>query len=89
MPLDDWDESLGAKVTGVAGDAAGKVEETAQGFEKTTADATGASEEGLSIFIKLAMAAVIFGGCFAFIRAYSPKKGAVAGRHGAYEKVGV
>lgn len=68
MPFNDWDESVVAKVTGVAGEAAGKVEETVQGFEKTTADATGASEEGLSIFIKLAMAAVIFGGCCIYSR---------------------
>lgn len=75
VPLDDWNESM----------ANGTVGEKVEGFESVT----GAPEAGLSLFVKLALAAAICGACFAFIRAYNSRKGAASGRHGAYERVGV
>lgn len=50
----------------------------------------GASEEGLSLFMKLGLAGVIVAACYGFVRAHSPRSSRVAaGRHGAYEKTGV
>ncbi|OQO07496.1 Peptidyl-prolyl cis-trans isomerase B [Cryoendolithus antarcticus] len=47
-----------------------------------------ASGQGLSIIAKIGFGAVLIAGCAAWIKARTPKRGGVAGRHGAYEKVG-
>ncbi|KAK6435626.1 Peptidyl-prolyl cis-trans isomerase B [Oleoguttula sp. CCFEE 5521] len=47
-----------------------------------------ASGQGLSIIAKIGFGAVLIAGCAAWIRARTPKRGGVAGQHGAYEKVG-
>jgi len=65
-------------------------EKIASDFEKTVPvpQLDSASEQGLSIVVKLCLAGVIFAACFAFIKAVAPRRAVVAGRHGAYEKVG-
>jgi hypothetical protein len=64
------------------------IEKIASGFEKAVPQLDSTSEEGLSIVVKLCLAGVIFAACFAFIRTCSPRRSGVAGRSGAYEKVG-
>ena len=45
------------------------------------------SPQGLSIFTKLFLLAVIVGVCLIYVKSHSPRRSAgVAGRHGAYEK---
>lgn len=67
----------------------GKVVE--QGSEKVAEkvkSVTAVPGEGLSIITKLALFGVIVGVCYAFVKAYSPRR-SYAGRHGAYEKGGL
>ena len=47
------------------------------------------SSEGLSVFTKLFLFAIIVGVCFAYVKAHSPGRTTHAGRHGAYEKGGL
>lgn len=47
------------------------------------------SSQGLSIFTKLVLFAIIVGVCLLYIKAHSPRRTAQAGRHGAYEKGGL
>ncbi|KAK6436017.1 Peptidyl-prolyl cis-trans isomerase B [Oleoguttula sp. CCFEE 5521] len=46
------------------------------------------SGQGLSIIAKIGFGAVLIAGCAAWIKARTPKRSGIAGRHGAYEKVG-
>lgn len=80
---DEWTDVGvdGAKETTVT-------EKLASDFEKTVPKLDSASEEGLSIVVKLCLAGVIFAACFAFVRTFAPGRAGSAGRHGAYEKVG-
>ena len=63
-------------------------EKIASGFEKAVPQLDSASEEGLSIVVKLCLAVVIFAACFAFIKTCAPRRAGAAGRSDAYEKVG-
>lgn len=48
-----------------------------------------AAAEGLSLLMKLGLGAVLIAGCYAWIRARSPRSSrSNSGRHGAYEKAG-
>lgn len=89
VPLnEDPVEDATAKAGSVVDDAAAKAGEKVEGLKQAASDATGASADGLSLMAKLVGAAVIVGACVAFIRAFSPRRTGMAGRHGAYEKVG-
>ena len=65
------------------------LEKVASGFEKAVPQLDSTSEEGLSIVVKLCLAGVILAACYAFIKTCAPRRASVAGRSGAYEKVGV
>lgn len=86
MSLDDeWDVAVGSvapQETTLAGD-----EKVSSSFDSGKTDP--ASEEGLSLVVKLALAGAIFAACFAWVRARGSSRVGSAGRHGAYEKVGV
>lgn len=84
MSLDDeWVDAgvEAAKETAVTEKIASEIEKTVPKLDST-------SEEGLSIVVKLCLAGAIFAACFAFIRTCAPRRAGVAGRSGAYEKVG-
>jgi hypothetical protein len=84
VSLDDEWIDVGAE----AAKATAVTEKIASDFEKTVPQLDSASEEGLSIVVKLCLAGVIFAACFAFIKTCAPRRTGVPGRHGAYEKVG-
>lgn len=92
MPL-NADEMVGGDLVGskvedvksAVTEAVEKAGEKTEELGKAASEATGVSEEGLSLFVKLALAAVIIGGCFAWIKAHSGS----GGSRGTYEKVGV
>jgi len=89
VPLnEDPVEDVAAKVGSVVNDAAAKAGEKVEDLKYAASDATGASAEGLSLMAKLVGAVIIVGACVAFIRAFSSRRTGLAGRHGAYEKVG-
>jgi hypothetical protein len=47
------------------------------------------STEDLSLITKFGILAVVVAACYAFVRSRSPRRTALAGRHGAYEKGGL
>lgn len=47
------------------------------------------STQDLSLMTKLVLGAIIVAVCYAFVKAYSPRRTGPAGRHGAYEKGGL
>lgn len=84
---DEWE---GASIVAPQDTLAGEKESS--DYAKTASSSSSsqsdpASEEGLSLFVKLALAGVIFAGCFAWVKVRSSSR--PAGKHGAYEKVGV
>lgn len=80
------DEWVGVSVGSAAEAVATKL---SSGFEKTVSASDSVSEEGLSLFFKLALGGVIVAACVVFVKAYAPQRAGIAGRHGAYEKAGV
>ena len=55
---------------------------------KPVSQVDGASEEGLSLVVKLLLAGVIVAACVAFIKAFASRRTGFADKHGVYEKVG-
>lgn len=57
-------------------------------IEKPVAQPGSASEDGLTLVVKLLLGGVIVAACVVFIKGYASRQTGFAGKHGAYEKVG-
>lgn len=63
-------------------------EKLAAEIEKPATKLDTASEEGLSLVVKLLLAGVIVAACVVFIKAYTTRRAGLADKRGVYEKVG-
>ncbi|OQO09021.1 Peptidyl-prolyl cis-trans isomerase B [Cryoendolithus antarcticus] len=82
-------EIVTEKAESVAQESVDKISEKLQQSYEAVKSSPVVSGQGLSLLAKLGFGAVLVGGCAAWIKARTPKRGGIAGRHGAYEKVGV
>ena len=86
------DKGIGLEGTAESADGVDLSEDPVATYEdlKGAAVAPGSSTElsteDLSLLTKFGIFAVIVAACFAFVRSRSPRRTALAGRHGAYEK---
>lgn len=64
------------------------IDKLSSAVEKPVSQAISASDEGLSLVVKLLLAGVILAACVVFVKAFAGRRAGLSSRHGAYEKVG-